>query len=78
MLQMRGWMKVRQKRLRNSVHCHFYKYTELGNAEDTLRDIQSLGVKIQSAIAELFGEVSVERYEYYRQTDVVWLGEIPK
>jgi type I restriction enzyme M protein len=36
---------------------HFYKYTELGNAEDTLRDIQSLGVKIQSAIAELFGEV---------------------
>jgi type I restriction enzyme S subunit len=22
--------------------------------------------------------VSVERYEYYRQTDVVWLGEIPK
>jgi type I restriction enzyme M protein len=36
---------------------HFYKYTELGNAEDTLRDIQSLGMKIQSAIAELFGEV---------------------
>jgi type I restriction enzyme M protein len=36
---------------------HFYKYTELGNAEDTLREIQSLGVKIQSAIAELFGEV---------------------
>ena len=36
---------------------HFYKYTELGNAEDTLRDIQSLGAKIQSVIAELFGEV---------------------
>ena len=36
---------------------HFYKYTELGNAEETLRDIQSLGAKIQSAIAELFGEV---------------------
>jgi len=35
---------------------HFYKYTELGNAEDTLRDIQGLGAKIQSAIAELFGE----------------------
>ena len=35
---------------------HFYKYTELGNAEDTLRDIQSLGVKIQAAITELFGE----------------------
>jgi type I restriction enzyme M protein len=35
----------------------FYKYTELGNAEDTLRDIQSLGAKIQSAITELFGEV---------------------
>lgn len=36
---------------------HFYKYTELGNAEDTLREIQTLGVKIQSTIAELFGEV---------------------
>lgn len=36
---------------------HFYKYTELGNAEDTLREIQSLGVKIQAGIAELFGEV---------------------
>jgi type I restriction enzyme M protein len=35
---------------------HFYKYTELGDAEATLRDIQALGVKIQSAIAELFGE----------------------
>lgn len=33
---------------------HFYKYTELGNAEETMRDIKSLGVKIQSAIAELF------------------------
>ena len=36
---------------------HFYKYTELGNVEETLRDIQSLGAKIQTAIAELFGEV---------------------
>jgi len=36
---------------------HFYKYTELGDAEETLRDIQSLGAKIQTAIAELFGEV---------------------
>lgn len=36
---------------------HFYKYTELGNAEDTLLEIQSLGAKIQSAISELFGEV---------------------
>lgn len=36
---------------------HFYKYTELGNAEDTLRDIQLLGAKIQTSIAELFGEV---------------------
>ena len=36
---------------------HFYKYTELGNTEDTLREIQSLSVKIQSSIAELFGEV---------------------
>ena len=35
---------------------HFYKHTELGNAEYTLRDIQSLGVKIQAAITELFGE----------------------
>lgn len=36
---------------------HFYKYTELGNTEDTLREIMSLSVKIQSSIAELFGEV---------------------
>jgi type I restriction enzyme M protein len=36
---------------------HFYKYTELGDAEETLLDIQSLGAKIQTAIAELFGEV---------------------
>jgi len=36
---------------------HFYKYTELGNAEETLREIQSLGAKIQTTIAELFGEV---------------------
>ncbi|WP_368293776.1 N-6 DNA methylase [Dehalobacter sp. TBBPA1] len=36
---------------------HFYKYTKIGDAEETLRDIQSLGAKIQTAIAELFGEV---------------------
>jgi len=36
---------------------HFYQYTELGDAEETLRDIQSLGAKIQTAISELFGEV---------------------
>ncbi|WP_320123033.1 class I SAM-dependent DNA methyltransferase [uncultured Sphaerochaeta sp.] len=36
---------------------HFYKYTELGNAEDTLQDIQTLGVKIQFVITKLFGEV---------------------
>jgi len=36
---------------------HFYKYTELGDAEETLREIQALGVKIQAAITELFGEM---------------------
>ena len=36
---------------------HFYKYTEIGDAEATLRDIQSLGAKIQTAITELFGAV---------------------
>jgi type I restriction enzyme M protein len=36
---------------------YFYKYTELGNADETLRDIQALGAKIQTAISELFGEV---------------------
>jgi len=36
---------------------HFYKYTELGNAEETLLDIQSLGERIQSGVAKLFGEV---------------------
>lgn len=35
---------------------HFYKYEELGNAEETLRDIQSLGEKIQTAISKLFVE----------------------
>jgi type I restriction enzyme M protein len=33
---------------------HFYKYTELGNAEETLEDIHALGVKIQEMIAGLF------------------------
>lgn len=36
---------------------HFYKYTEMGDAKETLSEIQALGAKIQSAIAELFGEV---------------------
>ena len=36
---------------------HFYKYVELGNAEDTLLEIQSLGERIQSGIAKLFAEV---------------------
>ena len=36
---------------------HFYKYTELGDAEETLREIQTLGAKIQTAIADLFVEV---------------------
>lgn len=35
---------------------HFYKYEELGDAEETLREIQSLGVKIQTAITALFAE----------------------
>ncbi|GBU20591.1 hypothetical protein R80B4_00469 [Fibrobacteres bacterium R8-0-B4] len=35
---------------------YFYKYTELGKAEDTAREISELGVKIQVAINELFGE----------------------
>jgi type I restriction enzyme M protein len=36
---------------------HFYKYEELGDAEETLREIQSLGERIQSGIARLFAEV---------------------
>ena len=36
---------------------HFYKYTELGNAEETLLEIQSLGERIQSGIIKLFAEV---------------------
>lgn len=36
---------------------YFYKYEELGNPEDTLRSIQSLGGKIQAAIADLFIDV---------------------
>lgn len=36
---------------------HFYKYTEMGDSEETLKEIQSLGSKIQSAITELFREV---------------------
>jgi len=36
---------------------YFYKYTELGDAEETLFDIQSLGERIQLGVAKLFGEV---------------------
>lgn len=36
---------------------HFYKYTDLGNAEQTLRDIESFGNRIQAYITKLFGEV---------------------
>jgi len=35
---------------------HFYKYEELGDADKTLREIQSLGEKIQTAISRLFAE----------------------
>ena len=35
---------------------HFYKHVELGNAEDTLLEIQSLSEKIQSRISRLFAE----------------------
>jgi type I restriction enzyme M protein len=35
---------------------HFYKYEELGNAEETLLEIQSLGERIQSGINRLFAE----------------------
>lgn len=33
---------------------HFYKYEELGDAEETLSDIQMLGEKIQASITRLF------------------------
>lgn len=36
---------------------HFYKYTELGNADDTLKEIEILHEKIQHTIKELFSEV---------------------
>jgi len=36
---------------------HFYKYEELGNADETLKEIQSLGKKIQSGITQLFAKV---------------------
>lgn len=35
---------------------HFYKYEELGDAEETLFEIQSLGERIQSGVARLFVE----------------------
>jgi type I restriction enzyme M protein len=35
---------------------HFYKYEELGDAEETLLEIQSLGERIQSGINRLFAE----------------------
>jgi type I restriction enzyme M protein len=35
---------------------HFYKYTELGDAGETLEEIQTLGEKIQKGIAQLFSE----------------------
>jgi type I restriction enzyme M protein len=35
---------------------YFYKYEELGNADETLRDIRLLGDKIQTAITRLFTE----------------------
>lgn len=36
---------------------HFYKFVELGNAEQTLHDIEALGHRIQTYITKLFGEV---------------------
>lgn len=36
---------------------HFYKYVEVGNAEQTLHDIEAFGRRIQAYITELFGEV---------------------
>ena len=35
---------------------YFYKHTELGDAEDTLRNIRSLSERIQSDILKLFAE----------------------
>ena len=35
---------------------HFYKYEELGDSEETLLEIQSLGERIQSGINRLFAE----------------------
>jgi len=35
---------------------HFYKYEELGDADETLREIQTLGEKIQAAITGLFAD----------------------
>ncbi|MCP1638572.1 type I restriction enzyme M protein [Streptococcus gallinaceus] len=36
---------------------HFYQYTELGDADDTLKEIEVLHEKIQNTIKELFSEV---------------------
>lgn len=36
---------------------HFYKYIEIGNAEQTLNDIEAFGRRIQAYITKLFGEV---------------------
>ena len=36
---------------------HFYKFTEVGNAEQTLHDIEAFGRRIQAYITKLFGEV---------------------
>ena len=36
---------------------HFYKYIEIGNAEQTLHDIEAFGRRIQAYITKLFGEV---------------------
>lgn len=36
---------------------HFYKYTELGDADETLKEIEVLHEKIQNTIKELFSEV---------------------
>lgn len=36
---------------------HFYKYVEMGNAEETLHDIEAFGRRIQVYISKLFGEM---------------------
>lgn len=36
---------------------YFYKYVEIGNAEQTLQDIEAFGRRIQAYITKLFGEV---------------------